>query len=105
MPVAGDGVSDTRYVGFCDILGFSNRILADFDKTLEVYRQFGSALEFARRRSNGHDVFGRSANNGHLPGPGCFCDTKIVVRCPDSRPHDSWRDRKGGIGKSAREIT
>jgi hypothetical protein len=44
IPVAKDGVGDTRYVGFCDILGFSNRILTDFDRTLEVYRQFGSAL-------------------------------------------------------------
>lgn len=39
VPVAGetstDG-SDIRYVGFCDILGFSSRILTDFDKTLEV---------------------------------------------------------------------
>jgi len=35
---------DTRYVGFCDILGFSNRILSDFDRTREVYEQFGDLL-------------------------------------------------------------
>lgn len=35
---------DNRYVGFCDILGFSNRILTDFDKTLEVYKSFGESL-------------------------------------------------------------
>jgi hypothetical protein len=39
----GDGV-DSRYVAFCDILGFSNRILADFDKTLEVYKDFGQTM-------------------------------------------------------------
>jgi hypothetical protein len=46
-PVEGepckDG-TDIRYVGFCDILGFSNRILRDFDRTLELYRQFGAAV-------------------------------------------------------------
>lgn len=35
---------DTRYVGFCDILGFSNKILTDFDGTLEVYREFANLL-------------------------------------------------------------
>ncbi len=35
---------DVRYVGFCDILGFSNRILTDFDRTLEIYKEFGRAL-------------------------------------------------------------
>jgi len=35
---------DTRYVGFCDILGFSNRILGDFNKTLEIYKHFGKSL-------------------------------------------------------------
>jgi hypothetical protein len=35
---------DTRYVGFCDILGFSDRILTDFDRTLEIYKQFGVSL-------------------------------------------------------------
>ena len=47
VPVEGeqskDG-TDTRYVGFCDILGFSNRILTDFDRTLELYRQFGATV-------------------------------------------------------------
>lgn len=32
--------TDIRYVAFCDILGFSNRILTDFDKTLRVYKEF-----------------------------------------------------------------
>lgn len=35
---------DTRYVAFCDILGFSNRILRDFDSTLEVYQEFGKSI-------------------------------------------------------------
>ena len=47
VPAAGetsrDGL-DIRYVGFCDILGFSNRILTDFDGTLKIYRQFGVSL-------------------------------------------------------------
>jgi hypothetical protein len=38
---------ETRYVGFCDILGFSNRILTDFDRTLEVYTRFGDSLSNA----------------------------------------------------------
>ncbi len=36
--------ADNRYVVFCDILGFSNRILVDFDQALEVYKQFGESL-------------------------------------------------------------
>ena len=47
VPVAGEtsgGGVDIRYVGFCDILGFSDRILTDFDRTLEIYKQFGGAL-------------------------------------------------------------
>jgi hypothetical protein len=40
---SGDGL-DIRYVGFCDILGFSDRILADLDGTLEIYKQFGISL-------------------------------------------------------------
>ena len=36
--------SGTRYVAFCDILGFSHKILTDFDSTLEVYKQFGDSL-------------------------------------------------------------
>lgn len=47
VPVEGetgrDGL-DIRYVGFCDILGFSNRILTDFDGTLEIYKQFGASV-------------------------------------------------------------
>ncbi|AMV48170.1 hypothetical protein [Paraburkholderia caribensis] len=34
-----------KYVAFCDILGFSNKIATDFDETLKVYRQFGERLE------------------------------------------------------------
>src|SRR5579859_3157873 len=34
----------TRYVGFCDILGFSARILTDFDGTLDIYKNFGGLL-------------------------------------------------------------
>jgi hypothetical protein len=33
-----------RYVAFCDILGFSNRVLADFDGTLRVYQEFGTQM-------------------------------------------------------------
>ena len=33
-----------RYVGFCDILGFSNRILSDFDGTLKIYKQFAETF-------------------------------------------------------------
>jgi hypothetical protein len=35
---------ENRYVGFCDILGFSDRILNDFDKTLELYESFADRL-------------------------------------------------------------
>lgn len=38
-----DGV-EVRFVAFCDILGFSNRVLSDFDSTLEIYKHFGSAM-------------------------------------------------------------
>jgi hypothetical protein len=34
-----------KYVAFCDILGFSNKISADFEETLKIYRQFGERLE------------------------------------------------------------
>jgi len=47
VPTAGETSRDglgIRYVGFCDILGFSNRILTDFDRTLKTYRQFGVFL-------------------------------------------------------------
>jgi hypothetical protein len=33
-----------RYVAFCNILGFSNRILADFETALSAYRQFGELI-------------------------------------------------------------
>src|SRR6267142_1368440 len=39
----GEGI-DNRYVGFCDILGFSNRILHDFKGTLEIYKRFGETF-------------------------------------------------------------
>jgi hypothetical protein len=39
-----DSSIETRYVAYCDILGFSNRILSDFDKTLEAYKEFGGLL-------------------------------------------------------------
>jgi len=42
--VPGDAIADNRYVGFCDILGFSNRILTNFDGTLEIYKAFGSTM-------------------------------------------------------------
>jgi hypothetical protein len=39
---------DIRYVAYCDILGFSNKILSDFDRTLGVYKEFGKSMaEFA----------------------------------------------------------
>ncbi len=44
VPVEGEPITDVRFVGFCDILGFSNRISTDFDRTLELYRQFGAAV-------------------------------------------------------------
>jgi hypothetical protein len=34
----------SRYVAYCDILGFSSRILKDFDKTLTAYREFGDLV-------------------------------------------------------------
>lgn len=43
-PGKGEAVADDRYVGFCDILGFSSRILADLDGTLEIYKAFGDTL-------------------------------------------------------------
>ena len=39
----GEGIGD-RYVGFCDILGFSSRILADFKGTLEIYKGFANTF-------------------------------------------------------------
>lgn len=35
---------DSRYVAYCDILGFSGRILNDFDGTLKVYKEFGNLV-------------------------------------------------------------
>jgi hypothetical protein len=43
-PVTGDIITENRYVGFCDILGFSNRILADFDGTLKIYKDFAETF-------------------------------------------------------------
>lgn len=36
--------TETRYVAFCDILGFSGRVLTDFGKTLKTYREFGNLV-------------------------------------------------------------
>jgi|SRR5580658_2545333 hypothetical protein len=41
---APEATTDTRFVGFCDILGFSNRILTDFDGTLKVYKEFAQVF-------------------------------------------------------------
>lgn len=41
------GKVEHKYVAFCDLLGFSNAILTDFDKVLDVYKDFNEAL-------NGH---------------------------------------------------
>jgi hypothetical protein len=40
----GDGEVSTLYVAYCDILGFSDRILTDFDNTLKTYRDFGKLV-------------------------------------------------------------
>jgi hypothetical protein len=32
------------YVAFCDILGFSNSILTEFDRTLDIYKGFGDLI-------------------------------------------------------------
>jgi hypothetical protein len=37
-------VRDYRYVAFCDILGFSNQIMNDFEKALNSYRKFAESL-------------------------------------------------------------
>ena len=44
IPVTSERIADDRYVGFCDILGFSNRVLLDFDGTLKVYKQFSDTF-------------------------------------------------------------
>jgi hypothetical protein len=36
--------TDEYYVAFCDVLGFSDKILTDFDGTQEIYRKFGETL-------------------------------------------------------------
>jgi hypothetical protein len=43
-PATGNANADNRYVGFCDILGFSNRIVTDFDGTLQIYKTFGDEM-------------------------------------------------------------
>src|SRR6478735_11184899 len=35
---------DTRYLAYCDILGFSARLLNDFDNTLQAYRDFSKQM-------------------------------------------------------------
>jgi len=40
----GDGEVSTLYVAYCDILGFSDRILTDFDNTLKTYKEFGKLV-------------------------------------------------------------
>jgi hypothetical protein len=37
-------MNETRYVAFCDILGFSDRILNNFDGTLQAYREFADMM-------------------------------------------------------------
>jgi len=49
--MAADSVP-MRYVGFCDVLGFSSAVLRDFDSTIALYRQFQSDVRdwpFPRR--------------------------------------------------------
>lgn len=42
------GKVENKYVAFCDLLGFGNAILSDFDKVLEVYKDFNEALNSHR---------------------------------------------------------
>jgi hypothetical protein len=37
-------MDDVRYVAFCDILGFSNRILSDSNATQKAYQEFASLM-------------------------------------------------------------
>jgi hypothetical protein len=37
-------MDDVRYVAFCDILGFSDRILNDFNATQKAYQEFASLM-------------------------------------------------------------
>lgn len=39
------GKVEHKYVAFCDLLGFSNAILTDFDKVLLIYQDFNKALD------------------------------------------------------------
>jgi len=39
----GDGI-EVRHIAFCDILGFSNKIMSDFNRTLEVYKEFRKSM-------------------------------------------------------------
>jgi hypothetical protein len=43
------GDSEPHYVAFCDILGFSNMVASDFEKTLEIYQRLASLM--------GDDIF------------------------------------------------
>lgn len=44
-PVLGvSGEVDTRYLAYCDILGFSAKILNDFDNTLKAYQEFSKQM-------------------------------------------------------------
>ncbi|WP_374626396.1 hypothetical protein [Pandoraea sp.] len=47
VPTATNAIETitNKYVAFCDILGFSNKLAHDFDKTLDVYRRFGERLD------------------------------------------------------------
>lgn len=40
---SGEKIFD-RFVGFCDILGFSSKILSHFEETLKVYREFAETF-------------------------------------------------------------
>lgn len=42
---SGEEDVSMKYVAFCDILGFSNRVANDFDATLMVYRNFAERLD------------------------------------------------------------
>ncbi len=53
-PARDDTITDNRYVGFCDILGFSDRLLTNFDATLKVYKDF--AQTFSKVPANEAEV-------------------------------------------------
>jgi len=48
-----EGIEE-RYVGYCDILGFSNRIMTDFDGTLKIYKDFAGT--FSKMPANEAEV-------------------------------------------------